>query len=269
MKINLKLSHYLAVALPATFLLLGSLSCGKDTPTPKPAPTPPVAQYPDSLAGTMQVNFLHHVDGQPLVFDSQHYLNAADDTFSVEYLKYLISNVKLTNTTTGKTYIEKNSYHLINPKENKAGFDLAGIPVKDFNQIEFSIGVDAYANSRTDHSGDLYPDNGMAWDWNTGYKFMSFGGRKISRVAAKDYGLTFHVGTNQNYKTLTFPLSQTLTFQKNKPYTLQIDANLNELFRSPNVIDFDLVYIVHMGPNAEKVANNYATNMFKIKDISQ
>ena len=269
MKINLKLSHYLTVTLPATFLLLGSLSCGKDTPAPQPAPNPPVEQNPDSLAGTMQVNFLHHVDGQPLVFDSQNYVNQAEDTFRVTELKYYISNVKLTNTATGKTYLEKNSYHLLSPRDNKAGFKLAGIPVKEFNQIEFSIGVDAYANSRTDQTGDLDPASEMAWTWDTGYKFLVFGGDKISKKAGASHGLSLHVGLNKNYKTFTFPLTETLKFQKDKPYNLEVEVNVNELFRSPNLIDFDAVFNVMGGPNADKLAENYSTGMFRIKGIVQ
>jgi hypothetical protein len=267
MKINLKLSHYLAVALPATFLLLGSLSCGTDNPPPKPVITPPVVQYPDSLAGTMQVNISHHVDNQPLFFASQSYVNAAGDTFKITKLKYYISNVKLTNTATGKTYIEKNSYHLIAPQENKIGFKLAGIPVKDFDMLEFSMGVDADANSRTDQTGDLDANTDMGWDWKTGYKFLNFGGEKISKDAAKQHALIFHVGGNQNYKTYTFPLGQTLTFQKDKPYILHLEANLNELFRNPNIINFDLINNVESGPNMEKLAENYGTGMFRIKSL--
>ena len=269
MKLNLKLSHYLAVALPAAFLLLGGLSCGTDNPPPQPAITPPVPGYPDSLAGTMQVTVSHHVDNQPLAFANQNYVNAAGDTFRITKLKYFISNVKLTNTATGKTYLEKNSYHLLAPQENKNGFKLNGIPVKEFDQIEFSIGVDADANSRTDQTGDLDANTDMGWDWKTGYKFLNFGGSKVSRIAARNHALTFHIGGNQNYKTYTLHLGQSLTFQKDKPHTLQLEANLNELFRNPNIIDFEVINNVESGTNMSKLAENYGTGMFRIKSVGQ
>jgi hypothetical protein len=269
MKVNIKFSHLLTMMLPATFLLFGSLSCGTDEPPVTPADDTTVVQYPDSLAGTMQFNIYHHVDNEALVFNSKQYVSAAGDTFKVADLRYYISNVKLINTTSGKTYSEKNSYHLIVPKENKTGFKLAGIPVQEFNQIQFSIGVDASANSRTDHQGDLNPDMGMAWDWDTGYKFLAFDGNKISQKAGGSFGLSLHIGNNGNYKTLTFPLNQTLKFQKDKPYTLLTGANLSELFRSPNQIDFDQVYNITDGPNAEKLAQNYGANMFSLISVNQ
>src|SRR5687768_8309631 len=172
--------------------------------------------YPDSLAGELKVAFVHSIDQTPLVLSTQQYQNPASQTYNITKLKYYISNVKLINSQTGKTFSEPNSYHLIDPSVQKTTFNFKGVPVKGYDRIQFSVGVDSVQNSRTDQKGDLDPNNEMAWDWKTGYKFFIMEGFSGSQ------GLVFHVGNNANFKTLTFPLNQTISFQKAKPITATV-----------------------------------------------
>lgn len=262
--LNFRLAAFL---LPLSVAFM-AVSC-KEPDVPPVIIDPIVPAYPDSLAGEMKVQFVHTVDAQPLIFDTQQYLNPAGDSFKVAEFKYYISNLKLKNSANGKTFALPNSYYLLQPKENKTTLTLKGIPVKEYDQVEFSVGVDAVANASTAQTGDLDPLNDMAWDWNTGYKFLVCSGHRVSKITSlNNSGLVFHVGENKNYRTLNFPLTETLSFKKNQPYTLQVGVDLNELFKNPDLIDFDVVKNVMGGPNAEKLANNYGTGMFTIKSIA-
>jgi hypothetical protein len=255
--------------LPLSFAFIMAGCSDKDDDVTPPDNTPTGTVYPDSLAGELNMQFVHTVDGQPLFFETQHYVNPAGDSFKVVELKYYISNLKLKNSSNGQTFALPNSYYLLNPKADKNNFALKGIPVKDYDQLEFSVGVDAAANASTARTGDLDPTNEMAWDWNTGYKFLVFSGNRVSQISnLNNQGLVFHMGENKNYRTLNFPLTQTLNFRKNQPYIVQIGVNLNELFKNPDLIDFDVVKNVMGGSNAEKLANNYGTGMFSIQQIA-
>lgn len=267
---NLRFSSRLAALILPLSLACFTMSCSdNDDDIPKVDPVPVAPAYPDSLAGEMNVQFVHTVGLEPLVFDTHQYVNPAGDSFKVKEVKYYISNLKLKNSSNGKTFALPNSYYLLHPTENKTSLSLKGIPVKEYDQLEFSVGVDPTANSSTAKSGDLDPLNDMAWDWKTGYKFMIVEGHRISgRPAVNNTGLVFHVGESKNYRTLNFPLTETLSFKKNQPYAVQVGVNLNELFQNPNLIDFDVVHNVMGGAEAEMLANNYGTGMFTIKSIA-
>lgn len=271
MKNKNSLFHFFAVILPATFLFTALTCCKNDDDAPPPAINNPIDEtYPDSLSGVMQFKFNHVANGSPLVFNTKQYITASGDTFNVNKLLYYISNVKLKNSVTGKTYVEKKSYHLISAKDNAITFNAKGIPVKEFDQMEFSIGVDAAQNTQIDNTGDLAVDNGMAWDWNTGYIFFKLEGQKLANNPASAFSISLHIGENMNYRTVQFALPQKVSFETNKNRTAQIEVDLLKLFNNPgNILDLDTYGSVSHGPDpkAAKIANNYAT-LFTIQNIS-
>ena len=253
--------------LAIAFLLALSVSCTKpDDEVDDPIYPSPIPTVPDSLAGEFKVSFNHTIDGQAFALNTAtlQYSNSLNQPYKITKLMYYISNVKLINTQTGKTFAEPNSYHLIDLEANKTKFSFTGIPVKTYDKVEFSIGVDSVANSRIDQLGDLDPNHDMSWGWNTGYKFFSMAG-----YTSNNKGLVYHLGRNPNYKTLSFPFNPGVTFQKGKPVTANVTVNLNELFRTPNVIDFDSTFHVESGPDEKRLVNNYADGMFNLGSISQ
>lgn len=257
---------FLTLSLP--FL---ALSCERDPEIQPVKGTPPPKVYPDSLAGVMKVEFLHNVDGQPLIFDSQQYVNKAGNTYRIASLRYYISNLKLKNGRTGQTFALEDSYYLVRPKENKTILTLRGIPVKEYDQVEFSIGVAPKPNGTLMNSGDLDPGvaEGMAWGWKTGYKFMEFEGWWDTNNQST--GRTFHIGGNSQYRTVNFPMPEVLRFRKDSSFTVEFDVDVNSLFRFPNLIDFNVVNSFDQitDPDAGKMADNYGTGMFSFKEIKK
>ena len=243
-----------ALALAA---MVGLTSCGKDDDD--------CGCPADGTENKVQVTIDNHVGGLPLNLDTEKYVSPAGDTFKLGELKYYISNVTLKNAITGKVYTEENSYHLIDVNNNKTSFTLNNIPKDIYDEITFSIGVDPVANKKTDQVGDLDPNNEMAWDWNTGYKFMVATGKFYDLGVEK--GLVFHVGSDANYKTVTLAFPKGLKLPSDKLQSMLISADVNQMFRSPNQIDFNQINAVMGGPNATKIAENYANGMFTVTDI--
>ncbi|PTB95072.1 hypothetical protein C9994_11600 [Marivirga lumbricoides] len=233
-------------------MLIFLSSCGSDD----------VVQMNNSLV----FNFENMVGEVPLVIASQEY-ERDNGTFTVDELKYYISNVRFLDDDGNLLFSEEESYHLItqNNASNKLNFKITDLPDLQISTVEFSIGVDAEANTKLDNPGDLDPSNNMAWNWDTGYKFVLLEG-KFFAAGETDYrGLVFHIGEDSNYKTLQFPVN--LNLSDGTVYEIQMKANILGMFNSPNTISFNEVNVAMGGENARKIADNYENEMFSFIQI--
>lgn len=211
----------------------------------------------------MNIELEHVLAGQALELNGKSFTLPSGEDFTPKKFKYYISNVELRNSVTGETYVEPDSYHLISEDGNK-GFDLGMVPSSEYDQLVFSIGVDEVANGKTDQTGDLDPNSDMAWNWNTGYKFLVLEGEFTNSNTTERQGLVMHIGTNANYKTITQSLSGVRAGQST---TLTLTSNLDELFLDPNTLEVsDLESTTIMfGEMAGKVAENYSEGFITVK----
>jgi hypothetical protein len=235
---------YLWYLLLSVWILTG---CKKDEPIIDPR---------------IEIQFQNVVGSDPLVLNASKYLSPTNDTFNVSQFKYYVSNVILSSKE-GKNYVEPQSYHLIS-QEGKLAFKLNSIPpYGTYDTFTFSIGVDSSHNHTLVATGDLDPNTNMAWDWNTGYKFLLLEGDYAT--LSKKGGLIFHIGQDANYKTIT--LNGTITVANGKKTIIKIKSDINEMFINPNTIDFNVLHEAMFGSEAAKIADNYANGMFTISSI--
>jgi hypothetical protein len=218
----------------------------------------------------LQVNLLH--DGAPLQLNTQRYRNANGEEYTVSDFKMYLSNVKLRNRATGEQYVQPASYHLV---ERGAGshvyeIELAQVPANAYQELEFAIGVDPVRNKSTDQVGALDPTNTMAWDWNTGYKFVLLEGRFFPPAGAQR-GLVYHIGGDDNYRTVRLRLGEgqaaQLQAQGGSTHTIVLNAEVSAMFARPNAISFAQASTVMFGPVAAQVADNYAQGMFSVRSV--
>jgi len=186
-------------------------------------------------------------------------------SFNISAFKYYISNVVLLNESGDVIYEEEGSYHLIaqSQSESNLSFTLKDVPDLQVASLSFSIGVDPIANKSIDNEGDLDPSNEMAWNWDTGYKFLLLEGELIPQSGERR-GLVFHIGSDENYKTLNFPLNIDLSGSEEAKITFE--ADILGLFGSPNYISFNEVNVAMGGEEAKLIADNYSINLFKLKN---
>jgi hypothetical protein len=226
----------------------------------------------DIANATLKINFANLMNGSPLLLQNTAYTSSAGTRFSIDKFQYYISNIKLKNTQTGQVFVETNSYHLLERKDNTHLDEILiqNAPSGLFDQIEFSVGIDKARNLSTDQVGDLDPSNNMAWDWKTGYKFLLLEGTMLATTGERR-GLVYHIGADENYRTITFNLNRLssgsfLNLESGKTSNLSIDVEVSNLLNSPNRIDIEQNRTVMFGGVAGKVADNYAT-MFSIRQI--
>ncbi len=216
---------------------------------------------------SLTINLTHLVDGQNLVYETQTYTNTVGERYIIQDFKYYLSNIKLRNSATGAYYLEPDSYHLVRHEEGK-DFQIVieGIPAGAYNEMEFAIGVDNGANTSTDKVGALDPGNQMAWDWNTGYKFLLLEGKFGQSEENLDEGLVYHIGGDANYRVLKFDMAMT-KLENDRTKTVAINADAASIFAEPTPVSFSEHPVVMGDPFSTKVADNYAANMFQITAI--
>jgi hypothetical protein len=227
---------------------------------------------PITLNSTLKLAFEYKVNDVELHNHGSvlhKFVSPSNDTFTISQFKFYISNVKFINSSSNSSYTEPNSYHLLgydNGVNISEGFSLNSIPKGTYDKLQFSLGVDSLANFSIAKLGDLDPNNNMAWDWNTGYKFFLLEGNLYRNSTVG--GLVFHLGGPKIYKTLTFDLNingkSGLEIGSNS-YNINFVADVNAAFKSPNLIDFKLVN-EYMGQDgvAQQISENYAKSMFSL-----
>jgi hypothetical protein len=218
-------------------------------------------EVPATMA--MDISMEHIINGQTLELNGKSFTLPSGESFTPKKFKYYISNVQLTNSKTGEVFVESDSYHLISEDGNKS-IDLGMIPSSNYDQLTFSIGVDEVANGKTDQTGDLDPNSDMAWNWNTGYKFLILEGEFTNSKTGERQGLIMHIGTNANYKTITQTLSGV---SAGKTTSVSLTTSLDELFLDPNTLKVSELEstTIMFGEMADKVAENYSEGFITLK----
>ncbi|PZF72882.1 MbnP family protein [Taibaiella soli] len=216
--------------------------------------------------GKVKLEFFNVAGGSNLNLNNQWYTNANGDSFTVSRFNYYISNVSL-KSANGATYTEANSYHLVQQEDlTSTSFDMSDVPNGSYSSITFTIGVDSLHNVSGAQTGALDPVNGMFWSWNTGYIMLKFEGNS-PKSTQPDGKLMFHCGgfsgANSVLKTITLNFPQAIQVNTSTPH-VHLQADVLQLFNSPNKIDFSNLMIIHMpGADAKSISDNYA-NMFTI-----
>ncbi len=196
-------------------------SCKKDEPpAPAPAATPPA-----------KLRLLHTVDDAPLKFDTMAYTNAAGNVYSVSRVEYYLSELVLTGTGSTPNDTLHGPWYF-NARENHdipIGYLRAGT----YSGAKLLLGIPPALNL-TGALPNTLDNINMAWPepMGGGYHFIKFEGHFDDN--GTQAGFAMHIGNDQFLPACELPGNFTITGQGG---TLQIDFNLNEVFRTPHVYD--------------------------------
>jgi hypothetical protein len=223
------------------------ISCKKDKP---------VVEEPAKF-GKIAFQFLHKVNGQPLLVDTLVYINAAGNEYDINEIQYFISDVTLHNSN-GNSYViaMTNGIHYIDTDipstYNWAVSD--DIPVGDYSSISFTFGINQAKNIN-----GLFvnpPEVNMWWPefLGGGYHYMKMNGN-WKDTSALLQPFNFHLGIGQiyahdtivldsitgfvqNYFTVTLPNSS-FTISDNTSTQAGIIMNIESWFTTPHDYDFN------------------------------
>jgi hypothetical protein len=230
---------------------------------------------PKPTANSLTLELQHNGpdDATPLRLNTT-YRTATGFDYRLTKLDYYVSNVKLTRTD-GTIWTEPASYHLVRvagaPADNPT-IELTNVPFGDYTSITFGVGIDATANHTGDQAGDLSPNNGMIWNWLTGYKFWVMEG-DILPATGTSQNMQLHIGSDNNYQTQTLTFPTTATVRVDIAPEAHVFVNTNRVFGDPaqpaTVLDLNSASartIMSASPEATLVANNLRT-LFSVEHV--
>ncbi len=213
--------------------------------------------YQISQPGTVRVRFDAVIGDKPLVFNDARYSNPGGaGMFRIRDFQFFISNIDLHGEK--GVYRVPDSYYLARFDNSSTSYqiNLANVPQDWYSAVTFSIGVDEVANGSIISVGDLDPNSRMAWNWEVGYKFLLFEGALIDGDTIRP--LVYHVGFNENRKTLRFNLPEEVAPDSSDALLFTVDVLA--LFTGKNTVDMVALPNVKFDrDDARLLAGNYGT----------
>lgn len=164
-------------------------------------------------AAPIHLDFIHEIDGAPILADSLRYENSCGETFSITRLDWLATDFSLT-TSSGDTLVIPDGTAFIPTRGST--FDLPDLPREKITAISFKIGPDEKTNhsdpARYTANDPLNPNfNNLHWDWQGGYIFLALEGHWRAPGEKLPGGYAYHFANDPNRTTITLPLDLDLS----------------------------------------------------------
>ncbi len=242
---------------PALLLALLLAACGRDG-----APGLP-----------LRIEITHAVGAAPLRLGDS-YRTAAGDAWSVERLRYYLSNFRLRRGDAAwfanpQSEQDSRGYFLVDEADAASKrFAIGPVPPGSYSGIEFLVGVDAKRNRGGAQTGTLDPARGLFWTWDTGYIFFLFEGHS-PQSGDENHALTWHVGgagVAARTVFLQFPAPLEVTAEQGAEVHLY--ADLARLFDGAHRLRPEQLPTAMDPAASAQVADNSA-GLFRIDHIHQ
>ena len=206
----------------------------------------------DSLV--MQIHLKY---GASPLESNKNYMTKSD-TLEIETLKFYLSNIEVEFADKSKIK-PKNNYHLINSDNPKSLLiPIAAGQNKIISKVTFNIGIDSVASVSGALAGDLDPEKGMYWAWQSGYINMKIEGKSNSCKTRKNQ-FHFHLG---GYLKPNNALRKVVLETTEPSENLTISVDLAKLFSEIALSKTNSIMIP--SPQAMMLAD-LATKMFYIE----
>ena len=228
------------------------------------------------VSASVTIRFSHNWDNTPVTsadFNTIKFTNENGEMLSIERLRYLISNVVLTNTN--NEIYKLSSYQLVNLGEGEVTIESNEVPAGDY-KLSFFFGF-----TDTENVDGSYPDLNAA-SFNVpgmlggGYHFMQFDGKYIGQNLAPA-GFNYHViraVNKEDPNNLVFQDTSIKVSLRVVPIRatteIEIKMNIAEWFKNPNTWDLNTLNTVLM-PNfdAQILMHQNGKSVFSLGAVYQ
>lgn len=218
-------------------------------------------------ATNLEVKIDNRVGADDLFLGNKWYITPNGDSLRVDIYAYYISNIVL-NGPDGAKYIEPESYHLIDESRvSTHKFIIKEVTPGTYTSITFIIGVDSLRNVSGAQTGDLSPQYGMFWDWDTGYIMAKLEG--VSPQSEIDQVLYHMGGFGSEWgvlRTVTLNFPSPLIIEKGKTSHMQMNSDVMEWFHTPTTLDLKKNHLLLNREDVKMMADNYS-DMFSIDHV--
>lgn len=208
--------------------ILATSGCKKDENT-----TPPTVNT--GTHGQLNVRIANVVGSEAVTFGDTPYVNAAGNRYGISALKYYMSHFSLIKAD--NSVLNSGNHELIDAADSTScKFTIDSIPNGIYTKVRFYLGVDSGSNRTAVNGGDLDLSNGMHWGWSTGYIFFKHEGYFVDNANTPQW-IIYHLGTDNALATIDVPIT---AFEvKGNNHTLSLKFDLNRMYASPSLINFN------------------------------
>ena len=229
--------------------------------------------------GNLVIKFDNGVGDQDFIF-GVNYAKSSNETYKLDNLKYLISNISLKDSN-GNVYkypYENNVFIVDEADGNNAGeiyVTLENVDAANYVELSFGIGIDQerYALGADGQGSflEIAQNEGMLWSWATGFRFVRMDGTYSSSLVT-DEALNIHmgsVGTSlDNYREVTMALPNSARVRTDKEPQIHVAADISKVFDGQTAISFDNGYSqVHTDSQTTPVIANNMSGMFSVHHV--
>jgi len=217
-------------------------------------------------SNTSEFIFIHEIDGSDFQFDVISYPHPAGQNYSVQTLKYFVSNIVLYKASGDSVYIDVEHYvDATDPTTTTLKYS-QDIENTSYTGIAFIFGLDATKNVTGAYLNP--PENLMEWPipMGGGYHYMKMEGKYDSLGTIKNYNI--HTGASMgNQYYFKANLTQAFTVTNNAVH-VELKMELNNWFQSPNLFNFDVYGDAIMGnQGAQQAISENGNDVFSIGTI--
>jgi hypothetical protein len=209
--------------------------------------------------GSIGIEFDNAYKSNDLVLNEPTSVTSMNEILTISSVKYIISNIVLTNENGATfTYPKNESYFIVDEADGSEHvLELENVPAGNYNKVTFGIGVDeAQYNLGEAAQGDFLATAlaaGMVSTWSDGYKSLTMQGSFISPTVfgAGFYVKTGKTATNYNYTEVTLSLPVDALVRTNISPEIHIVTDLSKVLDGTN----KTVLSTHMGGSSADISN--------------
>ena len=207
---------------------------------------------PEPAQGKIGFTFNHVVEGNPVVFDTMIYQNAAGNQYLVNEIQYFVSDFTLWQNGHGLMLDKWEDIHYVDTDipDTWSYQPADDIPEGSYDSLTFIFGISEEKNQSFMFVNP--PESFMFWPeyLGGGYHYMKLNGKwkdpegiinpfnfhlGIGQIYDNDGNIT---GFIQNYFTVHLPGSS-FTISNGETTHANITMHINEWFNNPNIFDFN------------------------------
>lgn len=233
-----------------------------------------------SGTGNLDVEFDNAFADNDLMLNIQSNTTSYDEVLKIGKVKYVISNIVLTNENgTTFTYPKNESYFIVDESdETSLVLDLENIPAGNYTKIKFGIGVDQaqYDLGESNQGGFLAQaqNQGMMTSWTEGYIFISFDGTFTAPTVTTPTDFMVQLckaNSSYNYTEVTLNLPTKALVRTTITPELHIVADVSKIIDGTNKVKLsdntmDGMAMIMDGANMAAISANLLS-MFTVAHV--
>lgn len=204
---------------------------------------------------------------QPITQDTW-FVSSTGDSIQFETIRFYLSAIQF-DLNNGQTVSDALPVHLIDIFEpSTLIISLQNIDYKDIKTIRFNIGIDSTTSVSGALGGDLDPQKGMYWAWQSGYINMKIEGKSPQCKNRKNI-FQYHIGGYMQpfyaMRSLELPINTKNTVEERNPDTfgkgIKLNVDLSKFFQKVKIASQNSIMI----PSKEAVQlADLSIHMFSI-----